>query len=77
MPDNVPGAAFRCEIDGIEPRWRVERVGDAAVSWACDPHLAEVCHRMQCDPEITELVVSDHVKRREWREIGDSLGGVR
>lgn len=65
--------AFRCEICHGEPRWRIERRGDAVVSWACDPHLADVCHRMQRDSEITELVVTDRIKRQEWLGIAKSL----
>ena len=58
------------------PRWRIERRGDAVVSWSCNQDLSEVCLRLQRDHEITELVVSDSVKRSEWAEIGRSLRGV-
>lgn len=37
--------------------WRIHRRGDAVVSWACNLHLAEECHRLQRDFEVTELVV--------------------
>lgn len=71
------GPAFRCEICHIEPRWRLDRIGDAIVSWACDQDLADVCHRLQRDPEITELVITDVVKRREWIGISQSLDRIR
>lgn len=46
-------------------------------SWACDDgHLAEVCDRLQRDFEITELVVSDCRKMREWAEIAKSLDEI-
>ena len=67
-------AAFRCEVCNTDlPRWRIERRGDAVVSWSCNQHLAEICLRLQRDHEITELVVSDSVKRSEWAEIDQSL----
>ena len=74
--DMGSGFASRCEVCDLDPRWRLDRRGDAVVSWACDPHLAEVCHRLQRDSEITELVVTDVVKRQEWREIGQALNAV-
>lgn len=51
------GGAFRCEVCGTEPRWRVERIGDAVVTWACILDLAEVCRRLQRDGELTTLMV--------------------
>jgi len=72
----VLGAAFRCLICGLIPRWRLDRRGDAVVTWACDGDLAEVCHRLQRINEISELVVTDCVKRAEWREIGNLLDTV-
>lgn len=68
--------AFRCEICHTEPRWYLIRSGDVVVSWACDQHLSEVCHRLQRDNEITELVVTDYVKRLEWLGVAKSLDGV-
>jgi hypothetical protein len=53
-----PLYAYRCEIcDDDRPMWRLDRRGDAAVSWACTRHLSEVCDRMQRGYEVTELVV--------------------
>lgn len=69
-------AAFRCEVCSGLPNWCLLRRGDAVVSWACDPHLARVCHRLQRDWEITELVVSHSLKRREWAEIADTLAAL-
>lgn len=50
--------AYRCEVCSGAPDWRIERLGDAIVSWACDPHLAEVCRGMQRDWERTELTLT-------------------
>lgn len=50
--------AYRCEVcDDGQPAWRLDRCGDAVVSWACVRHLSEVCENMQRDHETTELVV--------------------
>ena len=66
--------AFCCEVcDQTDPQWRILRRGDAVVSWVCDPHLAQVCDRLQRDFEVTELVVRNAHKMREWAEINKSL----
>lgn len=39
--------AFRCEVDEVPPDWRIERRGDAVVTWSCHDHLAKVCARLQ------------------------------
>jgi hypothetical protein len=52
------------------------RIGDVAVSWACDAHLGGVCDGLQRDFEITELVVKLASKAREWAEIGKSLDEI-
>lgn len=65
--------AFRCSVCDQEPLWRIERSGDAAVSWACAPHLSEECERLQRDWEVTELTVYLVPKLREWAEIRQSL----
>jgi hypothetical protein len=58
---------YCCEVcDNSDPHWRIERWGDAVVTWACDPHLSEVCERMQRDNEVTKLSVKDARKQREW-----------
>lgn len=69
--------AFCCEVcDVSDPNWRITRRGDAVVSWACDEDLYTVCHRLQRDWEITELVVVNQTKLREWNEISGSLAAV-
>ncbi len=68
--------AFRCEVCDGAPGWRLERRGDAVVSWACSSHLAEVCRGLQRDHEITELMITDQVKRREWTELRVSLKAI-
>jgi hypothetical protein len=59
-----------------EAVWSLLRRGDAVVSWACDGDVAAVCHRLQRDWEVTELVVVHFGKRVEWAEIGQSLRDV-
>ena len=59
--------AYCCEVcDAADPRWVIERHGDAVVTWACDGDLAEVCERLQRDREVTRLSVRDARKAREW-----------
>jgi len=68
---------FCCEVcDDPKPQWRLDRRGDAVVSWACDGHLSVVCHRLQRYWEITEIVVSSSAKRREWAAITKTLDQV-
>lgn len=69
--------AYCCEIcDADGPHWRVERWGDAVVTWACDAHLAGVCKRLQRDHEVTKLSVQDARKLREWADIARSLNRI-
>jgi hypothetical protein len=72
-PKRVPGAAFRCEICGIDPLWSITRRGDVAISWACPEHMSQVCSALQRDHEITQLVVTHMAKSHEWAEIGETL----
>lgn len=68
--------AFKCgECDG-DPSWRITRIGDVAVTWACDAHLAIECHRMQRDWEITELSIKSSPKLRETVEINNRLRDI-
>jgi hypothetical protein len=72
------GYAFCCEIcDDSDPKWRLERVGDVATSWACDEHLPIVCDRLQRDFEVTRLTVWNAQKMREWAEIGQKLREIK
>jgi hypothetical protein len=57
--------AYRCRFSpdqcpDREPRWRLDRRGDAAVDWACDQHLAGVVEMLQRPHERTELVIRPH-----------------
>ena len=71
------GYAFCCETcDSSDPHWRIMREGDAAVTWACDSHLASACDRLQRDYEVTRLIVADARKAREWAEITRTLREV-
>lgn len=66
--------AFCCETcDAADPRWNITRIGDVVTTWACDEHLAGACDGLQRDFEITQLVVRDARKMREWAAIGRSL----
>jgi hypothetical protein len=53
--------------------WRLDRRGDAVVSWACPADLSTVLDRLQRDWEVTEVVVRHSPKAREWAEIGTTL----
>lgn len=43
--------ASRCQRCSREPSWTMRRHGDAVISWACDEHLAPVCHALQRNPD--------------------------
>lgn len=53
----------RCEGCPGEPPpeesavWRLERWGDAVVTWACDEHLVGVLRGLQRDHEATQVSV--------------------
>lgn len=53
--------AHRCETCDSLPAWRLERVGDAVVTWVDDRHLPEVLRRLQRSWERTEVVVTAFV----------------
>lgn len=66
--------AYCCEVcDAEDPRWVIERWGDAVVTWACDADLPEVCGRLQRDREVTKLSVRDARKAREWAAASRAL----
>ena len=76
VPARVMAPALACEVCHGDPVWRITRRGDAAVSWACDEDLDTVCHNLQRDWEITELVVQNSVKMREWATISGTLASI-
>lgn len=49
--------AFLCQVCDQPPMWRLDRRGDAVVSWACSHHLNEVCLGLQHRWD-TEIVVT-------------------
>lgn len=57
----MTGQAYRChfapEFCSYVTRWRLDRIGDAVVSWACDQHLVAVVEDLQRPRERTEVVV--------------------
>jgi hypothetical protein len=66
-----------CEVcDDADPHWNVTRVGDVVTTWACDAHLAQAVGGLQRDHEVTELVVRDFRKEREWAGIGRALDRI-
>jgi hypothetical protein len=50
--------------------WRIERLGDAAVSWADAEHLSKVCEGLQRAWERTRLQVTLSIQAQvaAWRE---------
>jgi len=50
--------AYRCGWCTRRATWRLQRVGDAAVTWACTRDLSDECERWQRDGEHTRLVVT-------------------
>lgn len=66
-----------CEVcDTPDARWSVTRIGDVVTTWACDAHLGEVSGRLQRDHEVTEHVVRDALKAREWAGITRALDKI-
>jgi hypothetical protein len=49
--------AYRCEVCGCIPHWRLEREGDAVVTWSCDLHLTRVLFGLRRSSERTRVVV--------------------
>lgn len=53
-PQRIPqghALAFHCAVCNGKARWRIDRYGDAVVSWACEPHLTLECAFLQRDWE--------------------------
>jgi hypothetical protein len=51
-------AAYRCQECNARPDWRLERRGDAVVTWTCGDHLVLVLWQLQRPVERTEIVVT-------------------
>ena len=69
--------AYHCEVcDHPDPRWALTRRGDAVRSWACDEDLVTVVDNLQRDHEVSEVVVRDRRKAREWARIGHTLNEI-
>jgi hypothetical protein len=49
--------AYRCEVCHGESSWRLDRYGDAVVSWACDTDLAALLRAGQRPGERTKISV--------------------
>jgi hypothetical protein len=68
---------YCCEIcDARDPHWSLTRRGDVATAWACDDHLAQAAEGLQRDHELTELVIRDSRKAREWAGITRVLNEI-
>lgn len=68
--------AFKCQVCDGDPLWRITRVGDVVVSWACSSDLSAVCESLQRDFEVTELVVEHQPKLHEVVEINRALEDI-
>lgn len=68
--------ANRCHECAAQPLWRIDRRGDAVVSWACAEHLSAVCVILQRPLEVTELVVTLHEKGREVSELSKTFNKI-
>lgn len=49
---------LRCETCGALPKWTLERVGDAVITWSCADHLDGIAQRLQRSWETTKLVIN-------------------
>lgn len=67
---------LRCEVCDGDPVWTLVRRGDVVTSWACEDDFSAVAQRLQRDWEITELVVTNHVKAAEWAQLGHTLNRI-
>lgn len=53
-------AAFRCATCNERPRWRLDRIGDAIVTWACPEHMVLVlADFMPLDQHRNQVTVTD------------------
>lgn len=69
-------SANLCSECGESPDWRVVRLGDGVVMWACFAHLGPVCDALQRPWEISELLITNHRKLSEWNSIAAALESV-
>lgn len=72
----MTAALGRCPHCGADGTWRIDRRGDAAVSWTCAAHLSAELEALQRHWEVTELVVVLAAKMREWAQVGASLDEI-
>jgi hypothetical protein len=75
-PSQDTAPAYRCQVCHGDGVWRIDRRGDAVVSWACREHLSAVCDLLQRHWEVSELVVVLAAKIREWSSIGATLDQI-
>lgn len=51
---------YRCGLCQQEPRWRLERIGDVVVTWACPDHLVLVLTDfLPVDKHRNEATITD------------------
>ena len=68
--------SYRCGECGVSPDWRVVRLGDSFLTFACFAHLGQVCDSLQRPQEITETLVMNYRKIVEWNAIEEALARV-
>lgn len=56
----------RCTECGESPDWRVVRLSDSSVAFACFAHLGRVCDLLQLPGEVSELLITNYHKMSEW-----------
>lgn len=58
---------YHCEVCICPADWRIDREGDAIVTWSCDGHLAVIFTELQRDHEVTRLIVRNCERMRDAR----------
>lgn len=66
-----PCYAYRCYVCAEMPEWSLERVGDAACTWACGSHLQTTMRAMQRAWEMSEIHVIPFERRTKVYKRGD------
>ena len=65
-PETTGSLPFRCGLCSGEPRWRLDRIGDAIVTWACPDHLVLVLTDfLPVDKHRDQVTVTDLAN--SWR----------
>lgn len=63
-PETTGSAPYRCGLCSGRPRWRLDRHGDAVVTWACSDHLILVlADFLPVDSHRDAAVITDLTNR--------------